>query len=427
MRKNNWMILPTLLLSGLLVAGLACGTGFPDGGDGGAGGGGTLPFTVVKTDIDVRHDAAIRAGNDLVVYGTSATTGVSYLVPSTNPTTGTAVPNSDLYDSGAFAVGSASNYIFLVGANTGALAFQVSVFDLATETITKTFDATDVRLCAIPGSEEDAGNIQASGAYCAVVCDQTTVADGRIFKFIDASQNPPTVTSFDSNPAGGCFQVDQYAIDATSKKAIAVVGDTFHVYDMDNPNTAPPQIVSPNGINDTYQIRMYDSYIIAIDNQGYPVAFLVDLNTNTIVNLTDAAAIFSPAIGDEVFAFWADADANDSVGGAQRAAVGTIPGPGFTKAALDQYIDGSTTNNGLVGFGQSICVTPNSDYVFISDGTLQYSTGTASFTVVPDPDGSSAYGCPARDVHCTNHTVAFKTAAAQSDDTTTKVGYINLD
>jgi hypothetical protein len=172
---------------------------------------------------------------------------------------------------------------------------------------------------------------------------------------------------------------------------------------------------------------MYNNYIIALDNQGYPVAFLVDLTTDTIMNLTDAAAIFSPAIGSTVFAFWADADANDSVGGAQRAAVGTIPGPGFTKAALNQYIDGSTTNNGLIGFGQSIAVTPNSAYVFLGDGALQYSTGNASFILVPDPDGASAYGCPAWDVHCTNSTVAFKTASSTTASTSTKVGYIVLN
>ncbi len=438
MKGRNWKQAALTALSLVLVAGMM-GNGCPadpningngggggDGGGGDGGGDGAVPFTIVKTDIDVRHDAAIRAGNDLVVYGTGVNTGVSYLVPSESPTAGTPVPNSDHYDSGAFAVGSASNYIFLVGSNTGPLAFQVSVFDLATETITKTFTPGEIRLGYTPASEEDAGNIQASGQYCVVICDANTVTDGKIMKFIDAAQNPPTVTSFGTNPTASAFNVEQCAIDATSKKVVAVVDDTFYVYDMDNPNAAPTQIVSPNGINDTYQIAMHNNWILAIDNQGYPLAFLVNLNTNTIVNLTDAEAIFAGAIGDEVFAFWADATAEDSSGGGQRAAVGTIPGPGSTKAALDQYIDGSTTNNGSVGFGQSMCITPNSDYMFLSDGYLQFSLGNASFVVPPDPNGEDAYGTPAWDVHCTNYTVAFKTASDRGLNTTTKVGYIIL-
>ena len=388
---------------------------------------GTDNFTIVKTDIEVRHDAALKTGTDLIAYGTAAggstIVGVSYIIPSESPTTGTAVPDTELYSNKAFAVGGRT--IFLVGSNTGALAFQVSVYDVDTAAITQTFATDDIRLGSIPVGADDAGHIQADGDYCVVICDQSTVADGLIVKVIDVSGAAPALIAFSENPAASHFQVDQVAVNAASQTAVAVADDTFFIYDITDPTAAPTEIVSPNGVSDT-QIQMNGCYIIALDDQAYPHAILVDLATNNIIDLTDAFGIADVAIGTEVFAFFADADANDSSGGSQRAAVGTVPGPGYTKAALDQYIDGSTANNGLVGFAGSLDVVPDDSYVFLADAYLQYSAGGATFTVPEDPDAEDTYGCPAWDVDCSAGTVGFKTATTRSDTTATTVGYIIL-
>ncbi|MFH1418054.1 MAG: hypothetical protein ABII12_07205 [Planctomycetota bacterium] len=428
MFKNLTQFSLVFVLSTLAVTGLGCDVPVPGGGGpgglGGGGGGGTVPFTIVKTDIDVRHDAALRAGDDLIAFGTGVNTGVSYIIPSNAPTVGTAVPNSGDYDSSAFAVG--GDHIFLVGSNTAGLAFQMSVFDAATGAITHTFPTTDIRLGAIPGSEEDVGNIQADGDFCIVRCDQTTVTDGKIVKVIDASTNPPTLVSFATNPAASHFNVSQVDVDAASRQAVAVANHTFFIYDIDAPNAAPVQIAPPNGIGDV-QIEIAGDYIIAIDNQGYGEAFMVDIAAQAVIALTNPEAAWDVAICDDLFAFFADADINDRAGGGQRMAVGAMPGPGSTKAALDQYIDGSTGNNGYVGFGGSMTVTPDGAYVFLSDGYLQYSLGTAVFVVPPDPNASDPYGTPAWDVHCTEaNTVGFKTASDRSATSTTKVGYIVL-
>ena len=377
-------------------------------------------LTIVKTDIAVRHDAGLQCGDDLIAFGTGTITGVSYIIPSEAPTTGTAAPNSDLYDSSGFAV--SEHTIFLVGSNAGSLAFQVSVFDVPTATIIKTFTTEEIRLASIPVSAHDTGNIQADGDFCAVICDQSTVSDGKVVKVIDVSGAVPALIAFDENPTG---RVEQLAVDAATKMVAAVTGDTFYVYDIDNPSAAATQIAAPNGIGD-YVIQISGDYIIALDDQSYEEAFLVDLSTNTIVALTSALATGNPAIGGTTFAFFADADANDSSGGSQRAAVGTVPGPAFDKAPLDQYIDGSTPNNGLVGFAGGMCVTPSGNYVFLSDWYLQYSNANAAFTVPPDPDGTDPYACPAWDVDCSSNTVGFKTAETRTSGTDRTVGYIIL-
>lgn len=415
-----------LVLSAIAIVGPGCDVvNVPPGAGGNIDPGrrGDTLFTVVKTNIDVRHDAALRAGDDLVAFGTGPTTGVSYIIPSTNPDAGIAVPSSDDYDSGAFAVG--GQRVFLVGSNTRALAFQVSVFDAMTGAITHTFPATDIRVGAIPASEEDAGNIRADGDFCVVICDQNTVTDGRIVKVINAGTNPPTLISFGINPTSSHFQVDQVDIDAATRRVVVVANSTFYAYDLDAPNAPPIQIAAPNGVGNV-QIELAGDYVLALDNQAFGEAFLVDIAGQAIVPLANSTATLDVAIANNVFAFFADAVADDRGGGGQRAAVGTIPGPDFAKAAVGQFIDGSTANNGLVGYGGSMSVTPGGEYLFLSDGYLQFSSGNSVFTVLPDPDGSDAYGTPALDVDCSASTVAFKTSSGRMATTTTKVGYIVL-
>jgi len=399
------------------------GGGGTGGGGTGGGGGGTVALTIVKTDIDVRHDAGLECGNDLIAFGTSATTGVSYITPSGGPVTGLAVTNSENYDSSDFAVGNRT--IFLAGHAGSGIAYQVSVFDVATGTILQTFPTTQIRLGRIPVTQDEPGNMRADGNYCVVICDQSTVTDGKILKVIDMTTGTPVVTSFSTNPASSHFQVNQVAVDAATQRVVAVANDTFYVYSIANPTAAPTEIPSANGINTT-QIKISGNTIIALDDRSYPQAILVDLTSNTILALTDAEAINPPAIGGTLFAFFADATAADSSGGSQRAAVGTVPGPGSTKAATGQYIDGSTTNNGLVGFAGTMAARDDGSYLFLANSYLQYSTGSASFTVPADPQGTDTYGTPAWDVDCSQNTVGFKTAATRTQNTATKIGYIIL-
>ena len=65
------------------------GGGDTGGGDTGGGdtGGGAVTLTAVKTSIEVHNSARVSAGDDLVVFGTGAVTGVGYIIPSQGDTT----------------------------------------------------------------------------------------------------------------------------------------------------------------------------------------------------------------------------------------------------------------------------------------------------------------------------------------------------
>ncbi|MBN1492186.1 MAG: hypothetical protein JXA69_19900 [Phycisphaerae bacterium] len=396
-----------------------------DGTNGdGTNGGGTTGLTIVKTAIPVRHDAKLLCGNDLIAFGTEtagATVGVSYIVPSTAPTVGTPVPNSELYSNKAFAVGGST--IFLAGINTASLAYQVSVYDVPTATMTQTFSTDEIRIGTTPVGAYDAGHIQADGNYCVVICDQSTVTDGVILKVIDVSSGTPTLIPLTNNPASTHFQVDQVAVDGTTGTVVAAANDTLYVYDIANPTAAPTEIAVANGIAENIQMAISGNYIIAVDDQGYTAAFLVDLSTNSVITMTDAECVRNPAISSTVFAFHSNNSAEDTQ---TRIAVGTVPGPGFTKPAADQYIDGSTPNNGSVGYGSDVAIRPSGSHIFLSGAYLQYSTSGVSFVVPADPGGTDPYGCPAWKVDCSSNTVGFQTAAVTTSGTPKTVGYIIL-
>ena len=422
----------------VLAVGLACdtiddgtgGNGDGDGNGGGGGGGGTgTTLTIVKTEVVVRHDSAIKAGDDLIAYGTgtpSAFVGVSYLVPSastTATTTGTAVPDSALYNNKAFAVGGKT--VFLVG-GSGDKTFLVDVLDTTTGLVTMDFPETDIDLPRIPAAAVDIGHIQADGDYCVVTHDRDFESDEKHLKVIDVSGTVPALIAFDNNPAGITTGVSiaQVAVDAASKTVVAVVGGSFFIYDIDNPTAAPTEIVSPNGIGDV-QIQISGNYIIAQDDQAYEKALLVSLVTNAVIDLTAPAdAQGAVAIGGTKFVFFANFDVTEDKG--QRASVGTVPGPGFSKAPYGNMIDGSTGNNGYVGYGSHVCVVPDGSYIFLGSKYLQYSSGDTSFSLPADPDGVDPYGCAAYSVDASSNTLAFKTQKTYASTTDKQVGFIIL-
>ena len=401
-----------------------------DNGNDNGNGGSTL--NVVKTAISVRHDAGLQCGDDVIAFGTGTLSGVSYIIPSAGDTSARTIPNDTEYDSGAFAC--SGDTIWLVGGVTGGAAFQVAVFDVTTASVTMSFPETDIRLPNIqdPGTP---GNIRADGDYCVVRCDQNTVTDGKIIKVIDVSSGTPTLIAFDTNPASSGSQVDQVAVDAATKRVVAVVGDDVFVYDINNPTAAPAQytVGAGFGFSDSLVQISGDYMIGGIEQSTGP-------EHATLINLTDGSTVEGDvpesatgvALGGAKYVYFLDATADDSNGGDQRSAIGAVPNAATTKATIDEYIDGSTTNNGIVGYGQNACVTPDGAHCFLSGSTslgsgefLQWSTGGA-WSLPADPDASSPYGVPATDVDCSNGCVAFKSGQGTTAGTSTVLAYAIL-
>jgi hypothetical protein len=259
------------------------------------------------------------------------------------------------------------------------------------------------------------------------------VTDGKILKVIDCTGATPTNWSFGTNPASNSSAVDQVAIDGTAMRAVAIVGDDLYVYDLTDPNGAPMMYTIGAGFGlAEKQVKLYGDYMLcAIDQSTGPEhAALVNLTDGTVSTLTPADSAAELGLGGTKYVYFVDETADDSLGSAQRAGTGTVSSASAMLATLEDYIDGSTTNNGAVGFAQTCWVTPDGSYCFLagSEGLgsgeyLQYSTG--GNWMVP-ADAVAEYGVPATDVHCSADCVAFKSADATTAGTSTVLAYIVL-
>ena len=133
------------------------------------------------------------------------------------------------------------------------------------------------------------------------------------------------------------------------------------------------------------------------------------------------------ALGGDVFAFLANIDAADQRQGYQRVAVGSVAAGTFARSAVNfEYQVERSSGVEAVGYGSSLCVTPDGDYTFLGGWYLQVSTDGADFEVVADPTGQDTEGCPAWDVVCSDSVVAFKTAQTHEQATSTTIGYVLL-
>lgn len=382
-------------------------------------------FTPVRTQINAHPQGRIQAGDDVVFYGFDGANGVDYIIPSAGDVVGRGIPNAESYVSYSFAV--AGRRAFLVDNS-----LEASVFDADTGNL-DTLPLTEITLKNIPSSQYEKGHVQADGDFCAVICEETEVTDGKIVKVIDASGANPQVISFTQNPAPTAEQVEQVAVHAASGLVAVEAAGKFYIFDINDPTAAGVEFDAvAAGIGDL-QMAFDGERILYADDSATFNAIVLDLATGDNLPLAEnPAAGRRLALANGSFGYFLS---NNSVGAHFRSAIGVLDAgisatlTTVTTAALDDFIDGSTPNNGLVGYGSTITVTADGSRWFIagdedigSGDYLQTSTGGA-FTVVPDPLDQDELGCPATDVHASANTVAFKTGEGSE----VKVGYIILD
>jgi len=366
------------------------GGGDNGGGDNGGGdnGGGALA-AAVKTNIDVHNGGRIGVGDDLLVYGYGGFAGVDYIIPSAGDTEGRGLANGENYVAGAFAV---------TGRKVALLSnFLVTIFDADTETSTEIPEDT-IRLVNNPVGLYAQGIIRAAGGY--VVCrnDPNNNGGNKIIA-IDVNGETPNIISFTNDPEGNVQHIE---IDATNMEIAAKVGNMFYIYDIANPDAAPTiwDLTDVGGIGDN--LYHFDAgYIFYEDGEAFGNARWLKTDDGTISTLAE-----NPSQGEQCYAggeyiYFVDREAGDNNGGDGRGATGQSPGLNPSLSG-DEEIDGSTTNNGYVGWSQTCTISPNGMYRFMSGSTsigsgefLQYYNG--SWTVLPDVDGSSEYGLPATD------------------------------
>lgn len=140
------------------------------------------PFNLVVTDIETRSDTTIRAGDDIIVFGTGYPTGVKYIqVGDSEPRE---IPDGETYNAMVFAI--CGKKIVLVKRNS------VHVFDSATGKVSKIPDDV-IHLYDPKGGLHRPNHLIADGNLVATVNAATKVTDRTIIKVIDVSGDEPKI------------------------------------------------------------------------------------------------------------------------------------------------------------------------------------------------------------------------------------------
>lgn len=376
-------------------------------------------LTPVNTGLDVHNSARVAAGDGIIAYGTGGFSGVDWI--RTGDTTGRGVTDADDYRASSFAVVD-KKIIWVKGAD-----FTIHVFDTEAGT-TESIDVTDIRLQNIPVGVQSAGHIRADGMYVGTMSDDGEVTDGKIVKVVDVSGATPNIIAMGTNPPNQPSQID---VDASNPHVAVVVSDTFYVYDIENPNTAPEtfDVSAMGGIEDT-QMSFKGGYIFyhAFED-GSTRAKMLDTSDGSVMDMgvTEAAAQLCMN-QTKKYVYYVDRDANDSIGSDYRSSIGAVPNLTGTLAGDEEArVTGGTDNLGRVGWAQACAIPPDGSYYFLcgtdSIGTgewLHVGTG-GTFVLLTDPDDATDM-VRASDAHASNDIVAYKTG--RNADTT--LGYIDL-
>jgi hypothetical protein len=368
-------------------------------------------FKVVTTQIPVHYSGGIAVGDSVIVFGTGSITGVDYIRDGDQKPRG--IPDAGRFRSSGFAV--AGDLIVLIDNSE----FSYHVFDPATGKMTD-----------IPGlKNRGATPLRSSGKYVlAVTHDRWTNKEA--VAIIDLSGSEPVVNV---HPLWkGASRIGQAAFDATAgwlavtdgyEKVAAILfksGDTEPIlHDITDTNGASTEPMAVGG-DDLYY---FDG------KSGVHSVYRLNLRTGAKTKLAVNPATFLVAAGGGTVAYFARRDARDMNGTEARLVMLKKGGAPAVAVPADKFIDGATKNNGMMGFGNRIAVTPDGRYVFISGSDsigateiLQYADGAGVKLVSGSTSATRPKPLPGSDVVASTSLVAFKTGAGQN----TSLAYIKL-
>lgn len=448
-RVSVLLALTALLIGGCPAAGGGGGGGGGDGGGGNIGGGGDDGndnggggdgggdnmdgLRATRTNALLEPTGDLKAGTDIIVVGTGVQSGVQYLIPSRGDMDALSLSNFDTFVTAGFGV--AGNRVMV-----RTLDGNVGLFDGATETLTM-FDETELALfsgAAAPGVPEFWGD----GNSFITIADPNRVADARSIKMIEFVNGAPVITSFLEPTVEPVFGREgerwQVAVDATARQFVVQVTDFLLLYNMDDPAGEPGvfELSGTGGVTNTQSMHLDDGNLIYQTNErsgnGRDMTRIANFGAGNTILLSENPSQSRPMDLESgifgYFAFVTDADNNTNA--TARSIFGTIGanGPEITTFHAERTAIGDDPDDGIIGFGCSLAITPDGRFRFIAGcGTvavaeyLQVSDG-GEFTVFPDQFDLdfAGLGMPASRVDASNTLAVFQTA----DDS---VAYIELN
>ena len=365
--------------------------------------------TVVKTGIPVHYRGNIAVGDSIIVYGTGINNGVDYIKAGDKK--GRGIPNGERFSAMHFAV--VKDKIFLLDQRN----FSYHVFDTATGKMT---DIPNLK-------NRGASPLIADGDYVLAIT-MNEAANRNQFTIFDLSGATPNVT-LDQPVWQGAIRIQQVAFDASSGYLAVSTGDQIAsvLFKSGDTEPVPHNLKDKGGVNiEPMAVNGDKAYYFSAES-GVRNLMELNLSSGATRKLGVNPASTAVAARGGTLAYFANRDAKDRNGTEARLVVMKKGGQPAVVVPTDKFVDGSTKNNGLHGFGNRIAITPDGARVFISGKDsigrterLQMFDGK-TIRLFPDTSVKPAF-LQASDVAANASFAAFKVGT----DAKTELAYIRL-
>lgn len=366
-------------------------------------------MNVVKTGIPVHYRGKIAVGDSIIVYGTGVNKGVDYLKAGDKQ--GRGIPNGERFSAMNFAV--VKDKIFLLDMDN----FSYHVFDTASGKMT-----------AVEGLKNRGASPLLSDGNYVLAITMNEAANKNQFTIIDLSGATPNVV-LDQPLWQGAIRIQQVAFDAISGYLAVSTGDAIGSVLFKSGNTEPVShnVKDKGGVNTEQMTVNGDKVYYFSAESGVRNLMELNLATGEVKKLSVNPASTAVASRGGTVAYFANRDAKDRSGTEARLVVMKKGGQPTIVVPTDKFVDGSTKNNGLHGFGNTIAITPDGNRIFISGKDsigrterLQMYDGK-TIRLFPDATTKPAF-LQASDVVANASFIGFKVGT----DAKTELAYIRL-
>ncbi|MBN1347752.1 MAG: hypothetical protein JXQ73_34015 [Phycisphaerae bacterium] len=389
----------------------------------------TIDLNVVKLDVEATTQRGPAVGDGVLAFDAAGGAVLAWVKAGSTTANEVQAPAGMTHDRSAFKF--AGKNLVVRDRFSGALY----VFDTDAE-VSKAISDDSIDMGGSGGPDL----WEADGDLVATFNSWVTTQDGahKYVKVADVGNvNAITVTPFDVDPDNTTGLA--IALDAAGGKIVVHTSDGLYVYTIATPNAAP-QKFTRSALNGG--LGMSD---IVID--GNYVAFFDDNEDYTVLNISTGQfsqpsrnpgrqnrglALQASRLG--YFALQTNDDGY-STSVINRCMVGRVTSLNSLYDPSGAFVNGSDENDGRLGFGATVAISPNARFVFVAGETavgvdeqerLYLSMDGGYFECVLDDDDPDDV-LRAAGVACSNNLVAFLIPATLSGTTSdVSVGYAVL-
>ncbi len=366
-----------------------------------------ITLNVVKTNTQSTTTRGPAVGDGVIAFNVDGNASLAWMNVGESPDL-VSMPSAMAHSTTAFQF--AGKKLVIRDRNSGSLV----VFDTVTETIN-----------AMPSASINMGGSggedlwEADGNLVATANSTVTTADGagKRIKVVNISNiNSYVITPFDFNPPTAPSGI---TLDAATNRVVVRAGDTFYVYDITQPNDAPVEYTlnTLQGGTGNSDMQLEGVFLAFFNNNEFFTLLNVTNGNFTQPNRNPARANGGLAIEQTRFAYLAKQTADDgsNVTTLNRALVGATSDVNSLIDPAGIFVNGDDANDGRIGFGSDVAISPNGRWVFVSGSSfvdvgvferLYLSEDGGDFKMIADP-ADPLNALRAAGAACSDNVVAF--------------------